>query len=42
MEILKLVVALKLIASQLRTANMITRAPDGEVQSPTGPEVAPD
>ena len=34
------VVALKLIASQLRIANMITRAPDGEVQSPTGPEVA--
>lgn len=34
------VVALKLIASQLRIANMITRAPDGEIQSPTGPEVA--
>ena len=34
------VMALRLMASQLRIANKITRAPDGAVEVPKGPEIA--
>ncbi|MEA4883090.1 MAG: septum site-determining protein MinC [Clostridia bacterium] len=34
------VVALKLMPTQLRIADRITRAPDNEVQAPLGPEIA--